>query len=92
MKVFLLAVLDRGDKAKGAPGYDRGCSNGYGKSAGMAPAAPPAWAPPGFGPAPVLAPGVWPAPGVGFGPGSVAPGGIGGCCAHAVHAAAGGGG
>ena len=37
-------------------------------------------------------PGVWPAPGEGFRPTGAASGGICDCFAHAVHAAAGGGG
>ena len=91
MEVLLLAVLDHGD-GKGAPGYDGGHGGGNAKASGMAPAAPPSWGPPGFGAAPIMPPGVWPAPGVGFGPPGAAPGGIGDCFAHAVHASAGGGG
>ena len=89
--VLLLAVLDHGD-GKGAPGYDGGHGGGNVKASGMAPAAPPSWGPPGFGAAPIMPPGVWPAPGVGFGHSGAAPGGIGDCFAHAVHASAGGGG
>ena len=61
-KLSLLAVLGHGN----ALGYDGGYGGCCGKGAGVAPAAPPAWAPPAVGTAPRMPPGVWPS--VPFGP------------------------
>ena len=89
MAVLVHAVFDYGDKKKELRGA-MATAPFMGKvHSGRQP--PVAWAPPAVGAAPMMPPGVRCALGA-SGPTGAAPGGIGDFFAHAVHAAAGGGG